>query len=420
MPINIQERQKQVDRNDDKSKYSPEDLDVTTDSYDPSGYADDRRPVDEKLDDNYSKFIRNKPITGTQALTHLEGTASDSFTPFNGLSNYYESLFHSAGIYSPQEIRKNLYTGTFRFGYHNLYNNITQGREFLFFTKPNLNIIKQDDTTLRTVGDTTLQTYLQSLPFWTDMSLNRQNTIAALESSYSDAKYGYRDPFNHILQNQVSSNLEIPNLSADMIDTPTNAFGVNYKYRGSTESGDDNPSFSLEFNDTKWLDVYYVFKAYDEYEKLKAHGVIRPAKYYITHRIIHDAFSIFKFIVDEDMETIIYWGKMYGVVPTSLPRDLFNTPTFEQQLSFSIDFQAAWYDDMKPEILQDFNDLAKPLLTDSRLDAKYWLSTYNTNLDAVDRRIGKVAYIIKEKDVNSAYSPTGYRYKLKWKGSDLY
>ena len=60
MPINIKERQKQVDRNDDKSKYSPEDLDVTTDSYDPSRYAEDRRPEDEKLDNNYSKFIQTK------------------------------------------------------------------------------------------------------------------------------------------------------------------------------------------------------------------------------------------------------------------------------------------------------------------------------------------------------------------------
>ena len=57
------------------------------------------------------------------------------------------------------------------------------------------------------------------------------------------------------------------------------------------------------------------------------------------NKIIHDQFSIYKFIVDEDMETIIYWGKYYGVYPTSLPRDAFSNSNFQDGLTFSINFK---------------------------------------------------------------------------------
>ena len=92
------------------------------------------------------------------------------------------------------------------------------------------------------------------------------------------------------------SNLSIPSISSESIETPVNMYGVGYSYRGSSEASDDNPTFSLEFKDTKYLDVYMYFKAYEEYETLKHHGVIKPSDYYIVNRILHEQFCIYKFI----------------------------------------------------------------------------------------------------------------------------
>ena len=235
-----------------------------------------------------------------------------------------------------------------------------------------------------------------------------------LQNSYPVEKYEL-DPFNHLLQNQCTSNLEIQSLSSEMIETPQNMYGVGYSYRGSSESSDDNPTFSLEFKDSKYLDVYLYFKAYEEYETLKHHGFVSPRRQYMFNKIVHDQIAIYKFIVDEDMETIIYYGKMYGVVPVSLPRDVFGNPNFENGISYNIEFKAAFYEDMNPNIISDFNNLSYKQFS----NAKHSIPIYNTELDRVDGRGATCAYVdIDTTSATAKKSPGGQVLKLIWKGDN--
>lgn len=322
-------------------------------------------------------------------------------------SAYYASLRHSNGLHSAAEI--DLYNKIYRYGLMNPYNVITTGREYLFFTKPELHIYKSDEESGLLTGS--INEELAGYSFWEEMCQYRKMTIAQLQDKFGK-EVCKGDPFNNLLRNSCISNLEVPGLQSEMVDSATNMYGVSISYRGSSEASNDSPEFSLEFKDTKWLDVYWFFRAYEEYETMKHHGVISPYTEFISKRIIHDAFSIYKFIVDEDMETIIYWGKMYGVVPKSLPRDVFSSPTFDQGLSYSIDFKGSFYEDMRTEILVDFNNLAIPYG-----DAQGFrdIPIYNTVLNRVDGRPARTAYIAKYQHKSS---PTGYVYKLKWKGSD--
>ena len=146
-------------------------------------------------------------------------------------------------------------------------------------------------------------------------------------------------------------------MSSTTIDTPVNIYGTGYDYRGSSESSNDNFDFSIEFSDNKSLDTYMYFKAYEEYQNLKSHGLVSPATKYITNKIIHDAIGIYKFVLAEDFETIIYYGYYWGVFFKSLPRDTFSNMEFSSGLSYSIDCRAAFFDDMDPLILSDFNAL---------------------------------------------------------------
>lgn len=348
----------------------------------------------------------------------INSQGSDSYVQRNGSTTFNQItdptnsiskvLYHGANLYSRNEIKNRIYNQTFRYGMANPYGAISTGREYLFFTKPDLNIYYTDSAGNSTGN--TLQPFLETVPFWVDLKNNRNNTIRCLQ--YSRNK---EDPFNHLLQNTVISNMDIPTLQAETIDTPQNMYGVGYSYRGSSESSDDCPEFSLEFKDSRYLDVYMFFKAYEEYETLKHHGVIKPSDYYITRKILHDQFAIYKFIVDDDMETIIYYGKMYGVIPKSLPRDVFSSPTFDSGLSYSIDFKAAFYEDMKPDILADFNKLSASLYN-SQI---YQINPYNQVLGRADTRCAKAAAVIKDTTSPTALqSSTGYVYKLKWRGSD--
>lgn len=350
--------------------------------------------------DNTTKRVNNMSDGGASQRLRNTSVSSDKAQDID--NDYYKSILHYHNIYQRNEI--DLFNKTYRFGVFNPFGTISNAREFLFFTKPDLNIYDREDDS-GTVKNK-LVSNLSNLPYWKDLAKNRKNIIKSLQLS-ADPK----DNFNHLLQNQVTSNLEVSGLTATSIDTATNMYGVSISYRGSSEASDDNLDFSLEFKDTKWLDVYYFFKTYEEYETLKHHGTIRPWKKYIENKIIHDQFCIYKFIVDEDMETIIYWAKYYGVMPMSLPRDAFSNANFDNGISYSIDFKAAFFEDMKPEILDDFNLISEEYYK----SLPYEIDIYNNVFGRVDNRAAKAAFI--ERNVFSNLS-NRYVNKLKWKGSD--
>lgn len=374
-----------------------------------------------KLDD--TSYTDSTNQDGDYAKRILEGTTDsvnyniDSSSTSKGLgdsvitSDLYKLALHGSNMFAKDEI--NLYDNIYRFGLFNPYNAVTNLREYLFFTKPDLNIIKRDDTTgsftISSGGKVTsnvLSTGLADLPFWKDLKDERPNTIRMLQNSYNPG-------WNMLLQNSVMNNLEIPGLEGTVIDSPVNNYGVGFQYRGTSESSDDSIDFALEFKDTKWLDIYYFFKAYEEYETLKHHGVVSPWQGYIVNRILHDQFSIYKFMVGDDMETIIYWCKLYGVMPMNLPREVFSTVDLSNGLSYTINFKAAFFEDMRKDILVDFNNLAATFAVNKSIDSMYQYETYNSDAGMGDYRPAKYAFIEKYTHPDS---PSGYVYKLKWKG----
>lgn len=362
---------------------------------------------------NLSKSVKQN--TSSQKAKYImdDGGTSKSIAENKKLvsadpdKDFLKSILHANHIFTSKEI--DLYNKTYRFGIYNPHNTVTNAKEFVFFTKPDLSIIDRDDLT-GTVGDKLSQGIMYK-EFWKDLFVNRKRTIKLLQSSYSNTG----DPFNHLLQNQLANNLDIPGLTSNDIETAVNMYGVGIVYRGSSEASDDGFDFSLEFKDTKWLDTYYFFKAYEEYETLKHHGIVRPWLGYIEDKIIHDQFAIYKFIVDEDMETILYYGKFYGVFPKSLPRDNFSSVNFDNGLSYSIDFHASFYEDLKPEIISDFNDLSREFYHKQ----KYEIDIYNAALGHSDGRAATAAYIeIDRTSTRAVASPNSYLLKLKWRGSD--
>jgi hypothetical protein len=353
--------------------------------------AEDGELPSLSMDDNgVSANIINKPFNTTNIFE----------------MDYFKGLKHSRNLFNLDEI--DLHNKTYRFGILNPNMALSGVREVLFFTKPDLSILKRNDITGKVYD--TLNGGLAGRTFWEEMLTKRRTTINSLQGSVD----GWTDPFNHLLQNTVSSNLEIPGLSSEGIETTKNAYGVNITYRGSSEASNDSFDFSLEFKDTKWLDVYYYFKMYEEYETLKHHGAVAPWKPYISSKILHDQFAIYKFLLDDDNETILYYAKFWGVYPKSLPRDTFSNTSFDTGITYSIEFKGQFFDDSDPIILREFNDLAAPLYNDGKV-CKYRIDVYNDLVGRIDGRAAKCAYVVQEP---AKRSPTGFVYKLKWKGSD--
>lgn len=166
------------------------------------------------------------------------------------------------------------------------------------------------------------------------------------------------NPFACILSGTSSGFLSLSSSSAKTLDTARTIFGNTYNYLQDSEASDNAQSFDVEFVDTKHLDVFNFFKAYNEYHIARKSGLVTPPSLdYYSYRRLHNAMGVYKFIVAEDMTTLLYWAYFWGVIPTSYPRDAFSDPSFNDGLTFAINFEAAFIDDLNPTILGNFNYL---------------------------------------------------------------
>ena len=280
------------------------------------------------------------------------------------------------------------------------YNTITTTKEYIFFTKPDLHIF----------DGTVLNPQLSQVPLFVEASKpNRYgDVLRQLQISSYSSSGKPKSPFMNLLSNAVTSSLDIPGIDAEDIATAANINGTKMTYRLTSYTSDNDYSFGLEFEDTKYLEVYMLFKLFDEYERLKHQGRVSPDQKYIINKILHDQISIYKFIVDSDGESIIFFAKMYGCYPKDVPRDSFSTMDSGGGLKFTVNWKCQFVEDMDPLILSDFNHLVSPYMS-----GRSRLPLYNTQKHLPEHRWAGIPYIeaAPEGDFGSGIIA---RPKLKW------
>lgn len=134
------------------------------------------------------------------------------------------------------------FNNIYRFGHIDRYGHMGNGREFVFFTKPDLHIVDFGRNYYE------LNPELHNIPFFVELLRNYPEVVGELQKSFHHN--GNSSPLSNHLSNKLLSNVDIPSLSATTIETATNMFGTNYEYRGTSEASNDNYDFSLEFGDT--------------------------------------------------------------------------------------------------------------------------------------------------------------------------
>lgn len=345
-----------------------------------------------------------------------------------------ESLLRSRGIYSRDYIERGLYNNFNRFGYNIIdpYNIPTVTREYVFFTKPDLNILTTTDGI--TDGDyKDLNKSLVSYPFFTDAYSRYRSVLEDLCWSHSVRKsdsipmahgtlhYNTKNNFIPLLSNTLVSTLPLPDRNAEYVETNGNVYGTKIRYRDSS-SGAKNFNFSLEFQDTRFYDVYMFFRIYDEYINLKNLGIVGPKQRQVWRKVLHDQFSIYKIVVDEDGTTITQFVKYTGVFPTSVPSSMFSDMnSTEPKGRLSVEFSCFEVEDMNPYILREFNAVSSsPVNGIANLMKLRECELYDTNADHANGDWPKYPYVYWTKlNEGSQYISTlnsGQRkYFLRWK-----
>ena len=302
-----------------------------------------------------------------------------------------KKLFKANNLHSRSEMD---YENKFnRFGVIDPYRTLGKTREYIFFTKPDLQLLDSSGS---------LNSQLKNIPFFVEAKSRWGNMMKQLQSSVSNR------PYINILSNTVKSSLELPTITSTEVENSANIFGDVINYRWSSEESSKEHEFSLEFNDTKYIEVYMLFRIWDEYVNKKVRGYIIPPSKYVLNKILHDQISVYKIIVDEDGETIIHYSKLYGVYPINVPRDVFGNMNDNGGLSLNINFKAAFVDDMDPLIIDDFNYIYESY---KGIGSSKDIPIYDKKNACMNNSWVKIPYI---KRVSKEFGP-GFRYKLKWR-----
>lgn len=279
-----------------------------------------------------------------------------------------------------------------RFGMIDPYNPFLGSKEYIFFTKPDLNILS--------LSGSGLSRSLKGNPLFEFAREAYPNVLAQLQSSYRPG--GVK--LIPMLSNAVSSPLDMPSISSDGVETSANVYGTKITYRGNSMKSDENFSFSIEFEDTRYSEIYMFFKLYDEYERLKWLGYLNPEPggpeerwiNYTLNKILHDQISIFKFIVAEDGCTLLYWAEITGCFPEGVPRDAWSDLSSTLgYMKLTTSWHGHFVTDMNPMVLQHFNHLVKSA------SGNPILPLYNTDIQAPDGRWASCPYIQRVNNVKS-------------------
>lgn len=317
-----------------------------------------------------------------------------------------------------------------RFGYVNPYNE-TANREYLFFTKPDLNIFDVVNGSTD-YNNLKLNDALLNSPIFIDAAFRFKDSLAQLQSSVCDADGNINNPFMCLLSNRVSSRLDLPGINAESNESSANMYGTTIQYRSNSIKSDNGYDFNLSFTDTKYLEVYMLAKLYDEYIRLLKAGttntvngkekILRPRKKYIINRVLSEQFSIYKFIVGADGEHIIYFAKATGVYITDVPRSDMGDPG-QDGFKFSLSFHAQFIEDSNPSILTDFNMLTGA--NNNKVIDEDIMPVYNKELSIVDNNwaglpfVARVSTNSKDPDKRATKAAReghgNYIYLLKWR-----
>lgn len=286
---------------------------------------------------------------------------------FIGNDDKLERLVRSSGFYNPTN--KEWYNKFSRFQVLNPWRRLAYTKEYLFFTKPDLIIYAKhpgpngdmyinEKNREKQNGIELHYENTYRVPFFRELDLHYKDVLQQLQYS-CDLKL----PFMNLLSNAKRSNLELADIQASAdVDSPANIFGTKISYRGTSYTSDDGYDFTVDFEDSKYLEIYRFLKAYDLYENRKHLGLISIPQLYVDNKILHDQFSIYKFILDEDFSTILYWAKLTGCYIKSVPRASFSDLSETGGITYTVSFRCSFIEDMTPEILADFNlvsDLAR-------------------------------------------------------------
>lgn len=231
---------------------------------------------------------------------------------------------------------------------------------YVFFTRPNCNLLKEDGGLLPDI---------KKLPEYYYLYKTGHRAFKSLTANYYDATHSF-----HPLLSNLATSFELSDENIESIEHGESFTGHKIIYGGMDTKSKTGGTFTVGFTDNKYLDIYRIVKLWQMYISDVKRGLISPTRTNIQNKILDYAASAYYILVGPNGEDILFWSKYYGVFPTVSPSsefsfrkgDLMATP------NYSIPFAYSFKKDFSVFSLAEFNMLGKD-------DFKY-RETYDPNI----------------------------------------
>jgi hypothetical protein len=209
---------------------------------------------------------------------------------------------------------------------------------YVFITAPEMNISSEN---------------LENSPYLKQLEKEFPILVEYLRYSTSD-KPGTKK-FINILTNECSG-FSPPDLSSQTIIVGETWTKLKQVYLGEDNDSRSAGSFSLSFSEKPGIPITKLIKAWYEYAQAVRRGLLIPSsKARTTHCIEYQA-SMYYFVLSPDGQTIEFWSKYTGIMPTGVPYSSFEgSKRDKDRVKVNVPFSYTYKEELEPEILSDFN-----------------------------------------------------------------
>ena len=270
-------------------------------------------------------------------------------TQYNSLySEFYESITKVRSSMNLNLTRNDWFYNFNRFRLLTPNSLLANSKGYIFFTRPDLNLISASAATSE-VG-----------LLINNMASQHPEIIAGLQKypKVNGVAFDSGHKFIPILCNRCTG-LDINDETLETKEIGDTYTGWKLNYGTTSIKSKTANTVTTSFIDDEKLSIYLTFKLWSEYISGVSRGVIAPFDEYIRQLQLDYAISIYYFLCAEDGESILFWTKFTGCIPTTIPSSNFsdNFETAIKQPKYSITWQYAFKNDYSIYTLGEFNHL---------------------------------------------------------------
>ena len=216
---------------------------------------------------------------------------------------------------------------------------------YIFFTRPDLNI-----------GNEITQTDIGALFF--NMTSQHSEVVGNLIDEGDSRLSEHR--LMPILSNRCTG-IDIQDEQLETKEVNETLTGWKLNYAGNLIKSKSANSVTTSFIDDERLSIYLLFKLWCEYISAVSRGIVSPKSSNVRRRVLDYAISIHYFLTASDGESLIFWTKYTGCIPTNIPSSNFSDNYADpiKLPKYSINWQYAFKKDYDPFSLAEFNYLCR-------------------------------------------------------------